>query len=58
MLIRTDRLKTNLVTLVILSVIVLLTPITAIYAQEPRDYPPIEDYYSPCPAGTHAEAFS
>lgn len=32
--------------------------LTPALAQEPKDYPPITDYYSPCPAGTHAEAFS
>ena len=58
MLIRTARLKTNVVTLVILSLVLISSSTAATYAQGPRDYPPITDYFSPCPAGTHAEAFS
>jgi hypothetical protein len=60
MLIHTGQLKTNVVTLVILSLILISSSITAAYAQEqePKDYPPITDYFSPCPAGTHAEVFT
>lgn len=58
MRISTSHLKTSLLTLVILSLLALAFPMTAVNAQEPKDYPPITDYFSPCPAGTHAEAFS
>ncbi len=51
-------LRVLVIALVATSLSSALTPLAPAAAQSPRDYPPITDYYSPCRAGTHAEAFS
>ncbi len=42
----------------VLVMVTLVTSTSAVKAQESKDYPPIEGYYSPCRGGTDAAIFS